>query len=128
LNEKYQENEAEVNKGTINFEILETYSLTNYERIFKNGNKFKFTKFCEKIKFEDPSEIFGESFIDGFLFYHNSVHYCSGVTPLVGWLKPEMIAEQFQVEPHHNYLRQIKNDKRIQFEAPEKLQIKSMIH
>jgi hypothetical protein len=112
LNEKYQENEAEVNKGTINFEILETYSLTNYERIFKN----------------DPSEIFGESFIDGFLFYHNSVHYCSGVTPLVGWLKPEMIAEQFQVEPHHNYLRQIKNDKRIQFEAPEKLQIKSMIH
>ena len=38
LNEKYQEKEDEVNKGTINFEILENYSLTNYEQIFKNGN------------------------------------------------------------------------------------------
>ena len=90
----------------------------------------------------DPNETIGEGFIDGFLFYHNAVHYYSGVTPLVGWLKPDMISEQFNITPHHvnaytylktfniflkNYLRQIQNDKRVQFPVPEKLQNKSML-
>ena len=41
-----------------------------------------------------------EIFVDGFLFYHNEMQYIPGVTPLVGWLKPAMISEQFGFTPH----------------------------
>lgn len=108
LKEKYAELK---HKGSINIELLEAHSLENFKEVFSG----------------DPNEIIGEGFIDGFLFYHNAVHYYSGVTPLVGWLKPDMISEQFNITPHHNYLRQIQNDKRVQFPVPEKLQNKSML-
>ncbi|VDN87358.1 unnamed protein product [Brugia pahangi] len=35
--------------------------------------------------------------IDGVLFYHASVHYLKGQSPLVGWLKPWMIPEILSV-------------------------------
>ena len=41
-----------------------------------------------------------EVFVDGFLFYHNEMQYIPGVTPLVGWLKPAMISDQFGFTPH----------------------------
>jgi len=33
--------------------------------------------------------------VDGILFYHKEAPYISGTTPLVGWLKPEHMTEQF---------------------------------
>jgi len=60
-------------------------------------------------------------FIDGLLFYHNEVHYQPGVTPLVGWLKPAMIEEQFNIIAHQSYLNEITNDKRHQHQVPDKL-------
>ena len=33
--------------------------------------------------------------VDGFMFYHKEAEYQEGTTPLVGWLKPEHIEDQF---------------------------------
>ena len=33
--------------------------------------------------------------VDGFMFYHKEAEYHAGTTPLVGWLKPEHIEDQF---------------------------------
>ena len=103
---------------------------------------------------QDITDLFGyDIYVDGILFYHNEVHYIGGVTPLVGWLKPEMINEQFQnIQPHpvrylpffinilnwsveffkskieilfQSYTKEILNDKRHQPTAPEKLLSKS---
>ena len=54
------------------------------------------------MNFKDVADLFGyDIYVDGLLFYHNEVHYIGGVTPLVGWLKPDMINEQFQnIQPH----------------------------
>ncbi|TRZ01545.1 hypothetical protein DNTS_021819 [Danionella cerebrum] len=32
-------------------------------------------------------------FVDGLLFYHKETHYTPGSTPLVGWLRPYMVAD-----------------------------------
>jgi len=76
---------------------------------------------------QDITDLFGyDIYVDGLLFYHNEVHYIGGVTPLVGWLKPEMINEQFQnIQPHPSFTKEILNDKRHQPTAPEKLLSKS---
>ena len=34
--------------------------------------------------------------IDGIMFYHRETPYINATTPLVGWLKPEHISEQFE--------------------------------
>lgn len=31
--------------------------------------------------------------VDGLLFYHRQTHYTPGSTPLVGWLRPYMVAD-----------------------------------
>ena len=56
----------------------------------------------QQLIIQDITDLFGyDIYVDGLLFYHNEVHYIGGVTPLVGWLKPEMINEQFQnIQPH----------------------------
>ncbi|XP_061629405.1 snurportin-1 [Phyllopteryx taeniolatus] len=36
--------------------------------------------------------------VDGLLFYHRQTHYTPGSTPLVGWLRPYMIADILGVE------------------------------
>ena len=33
--------------------------------------------------------------VDGFMFYHKGADYTNGTTPLVGWLKPEHLQDQF---------------------------------
>lgn len=35
--------------------------------------------------------------VDGFLFFHREGHYVTGVSPLVTWLKPEMLPDMFGV-------------------------------
>ncbi|XP_069758909.1 snurportin-1 isoform X2 [Narcine bancroftii] len=42
---------------------------------------------------EELSEIATRNPVDGLLFYHNQTHYTPGSTPLVGWLKPYMVAD-----------------------------------
>lgn len=60
--------------------------------------------------------------VDGILFYHKETPYVSGATPLVGWLKPEHIKDQFpQVDLHQDYTIKLMDDKRKQYAAPEKL-------
>ncbi|GJQ79013.1 hypothetical protein Trydic_g174 [Trypoxylus dichotomus] len=38
--------------------------------------------------------------VDGVLFYHKYSTYVSGLTPLVGWLKPYMIPEKLKIPVH----------------------------
>ncbi|XP_069758911.1 snurportin-1 isoform X3 [Narcine bancroftii] len=42
---------------------------------------------CQALAVDYPFEV------DGLLFYHNQTHYTPGSTPLVGWLKPYMVAD-----------------------------------
>uniref|UniRef100_UPI00398E7DB4 snurportin-1 n=1 Tax=Pristiophorus japonicus TaxID=55135 RepID=UPI00398E7DB4 len=42
---------------------------------------------CETLAADYPFEV------DGLLFYHRQTHYTPGSTPLVGWLKPYMVAD-----------------------------------
>lgn len=42
--------------------------------------------------------------VDGVLFYHNSAPYVSGLTPIVGWLKPYMLPERLNVDVPAEYL------------------------
>lgn len=36
--------------------------------------------------------------VDGLLFYHKETHYTPGSTPLVGWLRPYMVADILSIE------------------------------
>ncbi|XP_030639153.1 snurportin-1 [Chanos chanos] len=36
--------------------------------------------------------------VDGLLFYHRQTHYTPGTTPLVGWLRPYMVADILGIE------------------------------
>lgn len=36
--------------------------------------------------------------MDGLLFYHKETHYTPGSTPLVGWLRPYMVADILGIE------------------------------
>lgn len=36
--------------------------------------------------------------IDGLLFYHKQCHYVAGATPLVGWLKPDMLNQVLDLQ------------------------------
>lgn len=36
--------------------------------------------------------------VDGILFYHRQTHYTPGSTPLVGWLRPYMVADILNIE------------------------------
>lgn len=75
---------------------------------------------------QDLAEFYGyDIYADGILFYHKELHYHGGVTPLVGWLKPDMIHEQFDITPHSSYMKEITNDKRHQAIIPDKLLSKS---
>ncbi|XP_072349139.1 snurportin-1 isoform X3 [Scyliorhinus torazame] len=42
---------------------------------------------------ENLAEIVSRNPVDGLLFYHKLTHYTPGSTPLVGWLKPYMVAD-----------------------------------
>jgi snurportin-1 len=50
--------------------------------------------------------LFGQSgpTLDGLLFYHSEAHYFPGRTPLVGWLKPHMMATVLSVPVASMYL------------------------
>merc|ERR1711935_654855 len=85
------------------------YDYTNCE------SDFRFYWLEQKMTEKDTKT---DVFIDGLLFYHNEVHYQPGVTPLVGWLKPAMIEEQFNIIAHQSYLNEITNDKRHQHQVP----------
>jgi snurportin-1 len=43
--------------------------------------------------------------LDGLLFYHSEAHYVPGSTPLVGWLKPHMMATVLSVPVASVYLQ-----------------------
>lgn len=60
--------------------------------------------------------------IDGIMFYHRETPYINATTPLVGWLKPEHISEQFEnIKTHPSFLLKPTDDKRKQFDVPSKL-------
>ncbi|KRT84981.1 hypothetical protein AMK59_2393, partial [Oryctes borbonicus] len=42
--------------------------------------------------------------VDGVLFYHKDCPYISGLTPLVGWLKPYMVPEKLRIPIHESYM------------------------
>ncbi|XP_041034096.1 snurportin-1 [Carcharodon carcharias] len=46
---------------------------------------------CQTLAANYPFEV------DGLLFYHKQTHYTPGSTPLVGWLKPYMVADILQL-------------------------------
>lgn len=50
--------------------------------------------------------------LDGLLFYHSEAHYVPGRTPLVGWLKPHMMATVLSVPVASVYLHTGKKNRR----------------
>ncbi|XP_058793883.1 snurportin-1 [Phymastichus coffea] len=48
---------------------------------------------CDKVNYFNLENIVASMNLDGLLFYHKEVHYTSGKTPLVVWLKPYMLPE-----------------------------------
>uniref|UniRef100_A0A8B9K272 Snurportin-1 n=1 Tax=Astyanax mexicanus TaxID=7994 RepID=A0A8B9K272_ASTMX len=44
------------------------------------------------------SEVAKRNPVDGLLFYHRETHYTPGSTPLVGWLRPYMVADILGIE------------------------------
>ncbi|CAG5084564.1 Oidioi.mRNA.OKI2018_I69.PAR.g10676.t1.cds [Oikopleura dioica] len=60
--------------------------------------------------------------VDGFMFYHKGADYTNGTTPLVGWLKPEHLQDQFpNAKISLEYLKKPFMDLRRQFDAPDAL-------
>lgn len=48
---------------------------------------------CDRDVHDSLESIIASMNLDGLLFYHKEVHYTSGKTPLVVWLKPYMLPE-----------------------------------
>jgi len=60
--------------------------------------------------------------VDGFMFYHKEAEYQEGTTPLVGWLKPEHIEDQFpNARLHLEFKKKPFMDLRKQYDAPDAL-------
>lgn len=53
--------------------------------------------------------------LDGLLFYHSEAHYVPGRTPLVGWLKPHMMATVLSIPVASVYLQAEKEKKHRKF-------------
>ncbi|CAL8087242.1 unnamed protein product [Calicophoron daubneyi] len=84
--------EEEVSDDPIRFRVLSSYPCT--EESMK-------TVFLAKPEFD----------LDGVLFYHEAVRYKPGATPLVGWLKPYMLAEWFpSLQLHPDYSNETPED------------------
>ena len=64
--------------------------------------------------------------VDGVMFYHRETPYINATTPLVGWLKPEHISEQFpKIDTHPVILTE---NIRCQIIEGVKLQVKLVIY
>ncbi|XP_075217711.1 snurportin-1 isoform X3 [Lycorma delicatula] len=92
LNTKFQENphySIKTNENIYPSIALQRYSC-NFNVISKTLENYPFfLGDCPKL--------------DGLLFFHSETHYTSGYTPLVGWLKPYMLPEVFDVKINPEY-------------------------
>uniref|UniRef100_A0A8R1TNC9 Snurportin-1 n=1 Tax=Onchocerca volvulus TaxID=6282 RepID=A0A8R1TNC9_ONCVO len=72
----------------------------NFKEVSKQiPYRFICLPYC-RCEYDSMKEMMHQDFdfeIDGVLFYHASVHYFKGQSPLVGWLKPWMIPEILSV-------------------------------
>ena len=72
-------------KGGLRIKRAPTAEMAEMEKLFALGPE-------ETLDVEMDDE---PPMVDGILFYHKDGTYQSGTTPLVGWLKPEHMADQF---------------------------------
>ncbi|KAJ0069767.1 hypothetical protein NL108_013292 [Boleophthalmus pectinirostris] len=67
--------------------------------VYDCPTEFRFYWLQSKVQeTEGLSEIAKRNPVDGLLFYHKQTHYTPGSTPLVGWLRPYMVADILGIE------------------------------
>uniref|UniRef100_A0A8C1HE12 Snurportin-1 n=1 Tax=Cyprinus carpio carpio TaxID=630221 RepID=A0A8C1HE12_CYPCA len=67
--------------------------------VYDCSTEFRFYWLQSKVEeVEGLSEISKINPVDGLLFYHKETHYTPGSTPLVGWLRPYMVADILGIE------------------------------
>jgi len=94
-----------------------------------SANRYKFIP-CIHVKCTEEAIVealcdMNPSDVDGLLFYHKSTQYRPGRTPLVGWLKPEMLPDILNIRLPEQYLNNIvplKYDREILLSANQELQ------